>query len=311
MANRERDAILRWYAAHQRRPAVAPPDADPLGPSWSVRSCLQQTPSPGAAGVRGVAHRWPRPASTGRGAAADAVRAWGRLGYPRRALRLHADGADPDAASTAASPSSVDADALPGIGSYTAAAVASFASASGGGTGYHGAGSRAPVQRPGAATGQPIPPPRATAKPPHCFRPSRPGAPLVGGGMELGALGVQRPPGRTAPVARGPVLRLAAGREPGGHRGPPGGPVLRWYGPAGRAAACILRDATGPVSAPRLDAAWPDPRQRARALGQPGCGRVVDPKVRWDVRAPRRERMSGGIGSKDLRPGRQDRAWPG
>ena len=58
----------------------------------------------------------------------DAVRAWGRLGYPRRALRLHQaaqmimndfDGEVPR-----------DREALlrlPGVGSYTAAAIGSFA----------------------------------------------------------------------------------------------------------------------------------------------------------------------------------------
>jgi A/G-specific adenine glycosylase len=72
--------------------------------------------------------RWPTPADLAAAAPGDAVRAWNRLGYPRRALRLHA------AATTivARHGGEVPADyaqlrALPGIGDYTAAAVAAFA----------------------------------------------------------------------------------------------------------------------------------------------------------------------------------------
>lgn len=72
--------------------------------------------------------RWPTPADLAASPPADAVRAWGRLGYPRRALALHA------AATVIANehgnvvPRDVDALlALPGIGDYTARAVAVFA----------------------------------------------------------------------------------------------------------------------------------------------------------------------------------------
>ena len=63
----------------------------------------------------------------GRGARRGRAR-WGRLGYPRRALRLHAaavairdhhDGRVPSSEAALL--------ALPGVGSYTAAAVAAFA----------------------------------------------------------------------------------------------------------------------------------------------------------------------------------------
>ena len=72
--------------------------------------------------------RWPEPAALAREAAGEAVRSWGRLGYPRRALRLHAaavaivrdhNGTVPDTY-----PALLE---LPGVGSYTAAAVAAFA----------------------------------------------------------------------------------------------------------------------------------------------------------------------------------------
>ena len=72
--------------------------------------------------------RWPTPSALAAEAPGEAVRAWDRLGYPRRALRLHA-------AATAIAerhgdvvPDDVDALlALPGIGEYTARAVAAFA----------------------------------------------------------------------------------------------------------------------------------------------------------------------------------------
>ena len=72
--------------------------------------------------------RWPTPADLAAESPGEVVRAWGRLGYPRRALRLlecaravvdRYDGVVPD-----------DVDALmslPGVGHYTARAVAVFA----------------------------------------------------------------------------------------------------------------------------------------------------------------------------------------
>src|SRR5258708_10479650 len=72
--------------------------------------------------------RWPTPQSLAAAAPGDAVRQWGRLGYPRRALRLHATArilTDDHAGQVPASAATLRG--LPGVGSYTAAAVASFA----------------------------------------------------------------------------------------------------------------------------------------------------------------------------------------
>jgi A/G-specific adenine glycosylase len=72
--------------------------------------------------------RWPNPADLAGESAGEAVRQWDRLGYPRRALNLHAaalaiverhDGRVPDR--------EADLRALPGVGEYTAAAVLAFA----------------------------------------------------------------------------------------------------------------------------------------------------------------------------------------
>ena len=90
---------------------------------------LQQTPVVRAQPVwEEWLQRWPAPADFAAAPAADVLRAWGRLGYPRRALRLHAaaqqivdqhGGAVPDTYEELL--------ALPGVGTYTAAAVAAFA----------------------------------------------------------------------------------------------------------------------------------------------------------------------------------------
>ncbi|RSX58092.1 A/G-specific adenine glycosylase [Bifidobacterium samirii] len=72
--------------------------------------------------------RWPDAASLAAAPTADVITAWGRLGYPRRALRLQecarvvADDCDD------VLPRTYDElTALPGIGDYTASAVMSFA----------------------------------------------------------------------------------------------------------------------------------------------------------------------------------------
>jgi A/G-specific adenine glycosylase len=90
---------------------------------------LQQTPVVRVLPVwREWMERWPHSADLAAEAPGEAVRAWGRLGYPRRALRLHAaatviaqehDGELPDTEDGLLR--------LPGVGGYTAAAVAAFA----------------------------------------------------------------------------------------------------------------------------------------------------------------------------------------
>jgi A/G-specific adenine glycosylase len=120
--------LLDWYG-HAARQL---PWRDPAATPWAVlvsEVMLQQTPVVRVlpAYEQWIA-RWPTPADLAAATPGDAVRAWDRLGYPRRALRLHA------AATTivALHGGQVPADyaalrALPGIGDYTAAAVAAFA----------------------------------------------------------------------------------------------------------------------------------------------------------------------------------------
>jgi A/G-specific adenine glycosylase len=122
------DELLRWYG-HAARDL---PWRDRAATPWAVlvsEIMLQQTPVARVlpAYAQWLA-RWPTPAALAAAVPGDAVRAWDRLGYPRRALRLHA------AATTIVERhgGQVPADyaelrALPGIGDYTAAAVAAFA----------------------------------------------------------------------------------------------------------------------------------------------------------------------------------------
>jgi len=121
-------ALLDFYAAHARTLPWRDRPADP----WAVlvsEVMLQQTPVIRVLPVYAEwLARWPRPADLAGESPAAAIRAWGRLGYPRRALRLH----DAARTITAEHGGRVPEDlaalrALPGVGEYTARAVAAFA----------------------------------------------------------------------------------------------------------------------------------------------------------------------------------------
>ena len=90
---------------------------------------LQQTPVARVAPIwRDWVTRWPTPSATAAASAADVLRAWGKLGYPRRAKWLHECAIAIAAEHGDEVPDDVDTLlSLPGIGSYTARAVACFA----------------------------------------------------------------------------------------------------------------------------------------------------------------------------------------
>ncbi|HEY0119249.1 MAG TPA: A/G-specific adenine glycosylase [Cellulomonas sp.] len=122
------DPLLAWFDEHARDLPWRTPDRTPWGVLVS-EVMLQQTPVARVEPAwRAWLARWPTPADLAAASPGDAVRAWDRLGYPRRALRLHAcavaiverhGGAVPD--------DEVALRALPGVGAYTAAAVRAFA----------------------------------------------------------------------------------------------------------------------------------------------------------------------------------------
>ncbi len=120
--------LLAWYEQEQRdlpwrRPGVTP---------WQVlvsEFMLQQTP---VARVEPIwlawIARWPTPSATAAASAADVLRAWGKLGYPRRAKRLHECAVVIAGEHGDVVPSDVETLlSLPGIGAYTARAIACFA----------------------------------------------------------------------------------------------------------------------------------------------------------------------------------------
>ena len=89
---------------------------------------LQQTPVARVEPAwRAWLERWPTPADLAAATPADVIRAWGKLGYPRRALRLREAAAAVVERHGGVVPADVSAlEALPGVGTYTARAVACF-----------------------------------------------------------------------------------------------------------------------------------------------------------------------------------------
>src|SRR5450755_64614 len=84
------DLLIDFFDRHGRNL----PWRDPAASPWAVlvsEVMLQQTPVVRALPVffEWLA-RWPAPEDLAADSPAAAIRAWGRLGYPRRALRLHA-----------------------------------------------------------------------------------------------------------------------------------------------------------------------------------------------------------------------------
>ncbi|MGJ7440832.1 A/G-specific adenine glycosylase [Aquipuribacter sp. MA13-6] len=72
--------------------------------------------------------RWPTPTALADDSPGEAVRMWGRLGYPRRALRLHAAAVAVRDEHDGQVPTTYEALlGLPGVGPYTAGATAAFA----------------------------------------------------------------------------------------------------------------------------------------------------------------------------------------
>ncbi len=261
--------ILRWYAEHARDLPWRRQDASP----WAVlvsEVMLQQTPVARVLPVHAQwLQRWPTPAGHAAAGAGDAVRAWGRLGYPRRALRLHAAAGLIVARHDGDVPSSYDALlALPGIGGYTAAAIASFA------FGQRHAVLDTNVRRvqARAVAGRPGPAPSLTAAEQAMAEALLPDDPAVASrwavaAMEVGALVCTA---RSPACERCPIAAVCAWRVAGwpADDGPPrrGQPFTGTDRQVRGLLLAVLREATGPVSRERLDRVWADPAQRERAL---------------------------------------------
>src|SRR5881409_2494403 len=122
------DALLDWYAGSARDLPWRRPAAGPWGVLVS-EFMLQQTPVARVLPAYAAwLARWPAPADLAADPPGEAVRMWGRLGYPRRALRLHECAVAIAGRLGGRVPADVDTLlVLPGVGAYTARAVAAFA----------------------------------------------------------------------------------------------------------------------------------------------------------------------------------------
>lgn len=279
--------VLGWYRTHARD---LPWRGDTAGP-WGVlvsEIMLQQTPVARVEPAwRDWMARWPTPAALAAATRADAVRAWGTLGYPRRAVRLH------DAAMLIVREygghvpaERTDLLRLPGVGSYTAAAVASFAF--GGRHAVLDTNVRRVIARALAGTEHPAPggpsvAERALAEallPRRAERAARWAVAV----MELGALVCtsRAPRCGSCPIADACAWR-AAGMPTYSDRPRRS---QAYEGTDRQARGRILgsvRAAASPVAVDALAAAWPEADQRARALrglAADGLVEIVDGQVR-------------------------------
>lgn len=266
---RVHDRVLTWSKG-ELRPL---PWRDPQCSAWGIYVCevmSQQTPVVRVEPAwREWLARWPTPAALAAEPPAEAVRMWKRLGYPRRALRLWESARVMVEAHGGQVPRTHgELLALPGVGEYTAAAVASFA--------Y---GEPVPVIDTNVRrvlarvfTGREYAAPAATAAERDLAARAMPtdqdqaNAWNVAA-MEFGALiCTARSPGCDQCPVQPECAWYRAGRPP--YDGPPRRGQA-WNGTdrqARGALLAVLRAAPAEVSRDALDAAWDDAAQRDRAL---------------------------------------------
>jgi A/G-specific adenine glycosylase len=272
------EAAIRWYDRNARDL----PWREPGVGAWAVlvsEVMLQQTPVARVLPAwREWLARWPTPAALAAEPPAEAIRMWGRLGYPRRALRLHECARSLVDTYGGRVPAGLDELlALPGIGEYTARAVAAFA--------Y---GRRHPVVDTNvrrlvarAVGGQPDGGPATTKADLAAVARLLPDRAEVAARasvafMELGALLCTA---RTPRCADCPLWQICAWRRagrpaeevtarPSRRRQPYAGTDRQVRG----LLLAVLRESPAPVARARLDLVWPDDAQRDRAL----AGLVAD-----------------------------------
>ena len=122
-----RDAILAWYAAHGRRLAFRG-TIDPYAILVSEAMSQQTQAARAAEHWQRFMARFPTVAALAAASPADVQRAWQGLGYNRRALALWRAAGLIESEQGGKVPDSVEAlEALPGVGRYTARAVAAIA----------------------------------------------------------------------------------------------------------------------------------------------------------------------------------------
>jgi A/G-specific adenine glycosylase len=275
------DALLEWYERHARDLPWRAADSTPWGVLVS-EVMLQQTSVARVEPVwRAWLLQWPAPADLAAEQPATAIRAWGRLGYPGRALRLHATARAIVERHAGEVPPDVHAlRALPGIGEYTAAAVAAFAFAQ-----RHvvmDTNVRRVLAR--AIRGQALAAASTSAAERRVGESMLPAdGPTAArwsvAAMELGALvcTARAPRCGSCPIAGSCAWRLAGFPPPDR----PARRSQRWLGTdrqARGALMAVLRDEPSAVPRTGLAAAWPQDRtQRERALDGLVADGLVEP----------------------------------
>lgn len=272
-----RDLVTQWFVRHAR----SLPWRETPTP-WGVlvsEVMLAQTPVARVAPVWSAwLERWPTPQELAAEPLAEAIRAWGRLGYPRRAMRLHETaGVITDEYSGVVPADYATLCTLPGVGDYTAAAVVSFA--------YQG---RAVVLDVNVRRlfaryffGEPTAPTHVTAADRRFadgLAPIEPAAAAqwAAATMELGQVvcTARNPDCGHCPLAPGCVW-LAAGRPGAAAR------TTRrqaYFGTDRYVRGLIMaRLHDGPARRTELDVLWNDPDQAARALDSLVADGLVDP----------------------------------
>lgn len=261
--------VIEWFDAHGRD---LPWRRDGFTPWGTLVSefMLQQTPV--ARVIPRLVEwleRWPTPEALAKSSPADAVRAWQNLGYPRRALWLHACAVTVVEEHNGEVPRDVDALLrLPGVGPYTARAVAVFAFRA------HepvvDTNIRRVIAR--AVHGESDQGPPATTRdlaemtallPPPATSPE-----FNAGMMELGAIVCTA---RNPSCDICPLRQTCAWRSAGypASDAPRRRPQAKYEGSDRQARGAVLkflRERTEPVSRASLETAWSDPAQLDRAI---------------------------------------------
>lgn len=261
-------SVAAWFGENARDLPWRRPDCTPWGVLVS-EVMLQQTPVSRVLPVWAAwLERWPTPAALAAASQADAVRAWERLGYPRRAKRLwECARVIADAHGGQVPTDAVALRALPGVGEYTASAVEAFA------FGRRSVVLDTNVRRVlgRAWLGQALPGPAATRAERELadeIAPERPGAASVwaAASMELGAL---------VCTARAPRCEEC---------------------PLATSCAWLAAGATGLAEAPRRTQAWKGTDRQVR-------GRIM--ALLRDADAPLV--LAGRAALEDVEPGQLDR----
>ena len=261
--------IIDWFETEGRDLPWRQPGFTPWG-SLVSEFMLQQTPVARVIPkLEEFLNRWPTPAALAASPSGDAVRAWANLGYPRRALWLHACAVTIVEKFNGEVPSNVeDLLSLPGVGPYTARAIAVFA------YGGHEPVVDTNIRRVIARHNQG----NADQGPPSTTRdlvamtallPSPELSPAFNAGiMELGALvcTARNPRCEVCPIARTCAWKNAGYPE---HVGPKKTVQKKYEGSDRQARGAVmkaLRDAHSTVSSAELATVWDDKAQLGRAI---------------------------------------------